>query len=178
MSNHCQPIRRVATYRPASGMCVRYPIRIGITARLQTNENVFLLFGTFDRISRSQSNQSSNNNAHHHAHHLGHHGGIGNHVGAGGNSSHHRSTATLGSTTVQAVRSSLPGGATLTPGGSSSRSSSFGSSQRTGSNLSITPSVTITPTSAPAPGKLRHVSLRRSEREWWSSAQLFEPVVD
>uniref|UniRef100_T1GT04 Transcriptional repressor p66 coiled-coil MBD2-interaction domain-containing protein n=1 Tax=Megaselia scalaris TaxID=36166 RepID=T1GT04_MEGSC len=48
-------------------------------------------------------------------------------------------------------RSSLPGGATLTPGGSSSlRNSNI--LPRTGSNLTITPSVTITPTTAPPSG--------------------------
>ncbi|KAL5293075.1 GATAD2A family protein [Megaselia abdita] len=48
-------------------------------------------------------------------------------------------------------RSSLPGGATLTAGGSSSlRNSNI--MPRTGSNLTITPSVTITPTTAPPSG--------------------------
>lgn len=47
-------------------------------------------------------------------------------------------------------RSSLPGGATLTPGGPPLRSSS--GLPRTGPNLTITPSVTITPTSAPPAG--------------------------
>lgn len=55
-------------------------------------------------------------------------------------------------------RTSLPGGATLTPGGSSQNRNNFPQS-RTGSNLTITPSVTITPTSAPpAMAKQRHVS--------------------
>lgn len=105
--------------------------------------------------SRSQPgamSSPSSNSHHHHHHHQQHHGG-----------NSHRST--LGSTTVQAVRSSLPGGATLTPGGSSSRSSNYGS-QRTGSNLSITPSVTITPTSAP-PGKSRHVSQIGNQYTMW-----------
>lgn len=47
-------------------------------------------------------------------------------------------------------RSSLPGGATLTPGGPPLRNSS--GLPRTGPNLTITPSVTITPTSAPPAG--------------------------
>lgn len=75
------------------------------------------------------------------------------------------------------MRSSLPGGATLTPGPPHHRSSSSnvlsnvvggGSgghslSTRTGSNLTITPSVTITPTSAPPVGsKSRNVSCKVS----------------
>lgn len=48
----------------------------------------------------------------------------------------------------QPTRSSLPGGATLTAGAPPHRTS-FGQT-RTGSNLTITPSVTITPTSAPS----------------------------
>lgn len=60
----------------------------------------------------------------------------------------------------QPQRSSLPGGATLTAGGPPpSHRSSYGSS-RTGSNLTITPSVTITPTSAPSSGSKRNVSMK------------------
>lgn len=55
------------------------------------------------------------------------------------------------------THSSLPGGATLTAGGPPR--SSFGNS-RTGSNLTITPSVTITPTSAPTAGSKRSVSTK------------------
>lgn len=59
---------------------------------------------------------------------------------------------------VNYPRTSLPGGATLTPGGSGQHRSNFPQS-RPGSNLTITPSVTITPTSAPpAMVKQRHVS--------------------
>lgn len=59
---------------------------------------------------------------------------------------------------VNYPRTSLPGGATLTPGGSAQHRSNFPQS-RPGSNLTITPSVTITPTSAPpAMAKQRHVS--------------------
>lgn len=58
----------------------------------------------------------------------------------------------------QPTRSSLPGGATLTAGVPPSHRSSYGSA-RTGSNLTITPSVTITPTSAPSvSSKQRNVS--------------------
>lgn len=60
---------------------------------------------------------------------------------------------------IPPTRSSLPGGATLTPGGPPSHRSSYGQT-RTGSNLTITPSVTITPTSAPSVGaKQRSVSI-------------------
>lgn len=53
-------------------------------------------------------------------------------------------------------RSSLPGGATLTAG--PPMRNNYGS-HRTSSNLTITPSVTITPTSAPPAGaKSRNVS--------------------
>lgn len=60
------------------------------------------------------------------------------------------------------MRSSLPGGATLTPGvmtqRNSSNSNSYGS-QKSNFNLTITPSVTITPTSAPpVSNKMRNVS--------------------
>lgn len=51
----------------------------------------------------------------------------------------------------QPTRSSLPGGATLTAGVPPTHRSPYGSA-RTGSNLTITPSVTITPTSAPSVG--------------------------
>lgn len=70
------------------------------------------------------------------------------------------------------MRSSLPGGATLTPGPPHRSSSGMGGgsggihSGRTGSNLTITPSVTITPTSAPPVGgsKSRNVSCKVSGR--------------
>lgn len=56
----------------------------------------------------------------------------------------------------QPTRSSLPGGATLTAGAPPSHRSPYGQS-RTGSNLTITPSVTITPTSAPSVGAKQRV---------------------
>uniref|UniRef100_U5ERD8 Putative simjang n=1 Tax=Corethrella appendiculata TaxID=1370023 RepID=U5ERD8_9DIPT len=56
----------------------------------------------------------------------------------------------LNITATKNGRPLLPGGATLTPSGQS-RGSSL-SLTRTGSNLTITPSVTITPTSAPSSG--------------------------
>lgn len=58
----------------------------------------------------------------------------------------------------QPTRSSLPGGATLTAGAPPSHRSPYGQS-RTGSNLTITPSVTITPTSGPSVGAKQRVSL-------------------
>lgn len=58
----------------------------------------------------------------------------------------------------QPTRSSLPGGATLTAGAPPSHRSPYGQS-RTGSNLTITPSVTITPTSAPSVGAKQRVSI-------------------
>lgn len=67
------------------------------------------------------------------------------------------SRSTHGAMPMLPTRSSLPGGAVLTAGGSPNRSGM--NQQRTGSNLSITPSVTITPTSATAlSGKHRNVS--------------------
>lgn len=150
MFNRCRPIPRAVTYRQQLGKyCYHF-----------VNKKVYLKFVCLSAYrSRSQSGamssasaSNSNHQHHQHQHHPHqHHGGS----GGGGNSNSHRGS--LGSTTVQAVRSSLPGGATLTPGGSSSRSSNYGSS-RTGSNLSITPSVTITPTSAPSGKSSRHVS--------------------
>lgn len=96
----------------------------------------------------------------------------------GRNSSNHNSNHnSSGGNMYPPMRSSLPGGATLTPGPPSHRSSvssgmdgrGGGSagihSGRTGSNLTITPSVTITPTSAPAVGsKSRNVSCKVSGR--------------
>lgn len=58
----------------------------------------------------------------------------------------------------QPTRSSLPGGATLTAGAPPSHRSPYGQS-RTGSNLTITPSVTITPTSAPSVGAKQRVRI-------------------
>ncbi|XP_037052532.1 transcriptional repressor p66-beta-like isoform X2 [Bradysia coprophila] len=56
------------------------------------------------------------------------------------------SRSTHGAMPMLPTRSSLPGGAVLTAGGSPNRGGM--NQSRTGSNLSITPSVTITPTSA------------------------------
>lgn len=98
----------------------------------------------------------------------------------GRNSSNHNSNSnhnSSGGNMYPPMRSSLPGGATLTPGPPSHRSSGSSGmdgrgggsagihSGRTGSNLTITPSVTITPTSAPAVGsKSRNVSCKVSGR--------------
>lgn len=146
MYSRCRRIRRVATSQRQSGNCISFIKKI-VKSRLTC------LLHDFSRSQPVSVLSSPSSNSHHHHHH--HHQQQQQHSGSL-SSNIHRS-ATLGSTTVQAVRSSLPGGATLTPGGSSSRNSQYGS-QRTGSNLSITPSVTITPTSAPPPGKSRHVS--------------------
>lgn len=71
------------------------------------------------------------------------------------------SRSTHGIMPMLPTRSSLPGGAVLTAGGSPNRSGM--NQSRTSSNLSITPSVTITPTSATSlSGKHRNVSCPRS----------------
>lgn len=92
--------------------------------------------------------------------------------GRNSSSSSHNNQSALPGNMYPPMRSSLPGGATLTPGppSSSHRSSSgMGGAGihpgRTGSNLTITPSVTITPTSAPPVGsKSRNVSCKVSGR--------------
>lgn len=65
-------------------------------------------------------------------------------------------SSSRGNNVLPPPRSSLPGGATLTAGSAHHRSSM--NLPRTGPNLTITPSVTITPTSAPQAGvKSRNV---------------------
>lgn len=115
----------------------------------------------FHQFSRSQSGHSSINNNNSNNHHHQNSNNSANHHHHG---SHHGRTSLNSTTTMQPVRSSLPGGATLTPGGSSNRPI-YGSQRSSGSNLSITPSVTITPTSAPpVGGKSRNVSSLRKRK--------------